>query len=112
LAISAPQASSSAIPTQPSIASIDKIQSKQPKWSVSHNPKIKQALHIDLAKTFDLAAEVFCVKFSPDGKYLAVGLGEGNGRTYIYDVEEGSKIWLVPPQPTYKSIQTSSDFQN
>jgi len=106
--ISAPQASSSsyAIPTQPSITSIEEIQSNQPKWSVSHNPKIKQALHIDLAKTFDLAAEVFCVKFSPDGKYLAVGLGEGNGRTCIYYVEDGSKIWLVPSQLTYGLLLT------
>lgn len=37
------------------------------------------------------------VKFSPDGKYLAVGVADGRGfdsqRTYIYDVTIGKKIW-------------------
>ena len=31
--------------------------------------------------------------FSPDGKYLAVGVD--NGRTYIYDVKTGAKSWSV-----------------
>ena len=36
---------------------------------------------------------VECVRFSPDGNYLAVGVM--NGRTYIYDVKTGVKIWSV-----------------
>jgi WD40 repeat protein len=71
--------------------------------------EIKQALHIDLVKTFNFTARVFCVKFSPDGKYLAVGLDEGSGRTYIYDMEKGLNIWLAP---SYHKGKTSADFQN
>jgi len=38
-------------------------------------------------------ATVWRVMFSPDGKYLAVGVN--NGRTYIYDVKTGVKSWSV-----------------
>jgi hypothetical protein len=69
------------------------IKSKQLAWSISHNPKINQGLHIDLVKTFDCIATVNCVEFSPGSKYLAVGLVS---ESIIYDVETGLKIWLVP----------------
>jgi len=36
---------------------------------------------------------VWRVRFSPDGKYLAVGVS--NGRTYIPDVKTGAKSWSV-----------------
>ena len=97
-----PRASSS---TQQTSTRVEEIHhdSKQPKWSVSYNSRIKQALHIDLDKTFAFTSMVFCVKFSPDGKYLAVGLCSGNGKTYLYDVETGLKIWLatlhIPARP-------------
>ena len=95
--LSRPHASSSAtgmhLPTSPND---DGIQFKQARWSVSHNPNIKQSLQIDLVNTFNFAASVFCLKFSPDGKYLAVGLDRRSGKTYIYDVEKGVKIWLAP----------------
>jgi len=94
-AISAPpQVSSSASQRQPETIPVDETQSKQPGWSVFHNPEIKQALHIDLVKTFNFIAKVYCVKFSPDGKYLAVGLDK-SGKTYIYDVEKGLNLWLA-----------------
>jgi len=92
-AISAPpQVSSSASPRQPETIPVDEI---QPGWSVIHNPEIKQALHIDLVETFNFIAKVYCVNFSTDGKYLAVGLDKG-GKTYIYDVEKGLNLWLAP----------------
>lgn len=89
-----PQASSK-LRRPGTIPAIDEISAKQPGWSVLHNPEIKQALHIDLVNTFNFIAKVYCVKFSPDGKYLAVGLDKG-GKTYIYDVETGLNVWLVP----------------
>jgi hypothetical protein len=84
-----PEASSSVIPTPPSIR--DEI--KEPSWNVSHNPQIKAALHIDLVKTLTFTATAIFLKFSPDGKYLALGLGTGSGRTYIYDMEKGLNFW-------------------
>jgi WD40 repeat protein len=70
---------------------MDKVQSNQPDWSVAYNPKLTQALHIDLVKTLNFTARVNCLKFSPDGRYLAVGLS--SGRTTIYDVEKRLNIW-------------------
>jgi WD40 repeat protein len=94
-----PQVSSPTTPIpmhSPTIPNDNKIQFKQAEWSVSHNPNIKQSLQIDLVKTFNYTASVFCLKFSPDGKYLAVGLDRRSGKTYIYDVEKGVEIWLAP----------------
>ena len=51
---------------------------------------------MDLANTFNVMAKVFCAKFSPDGKYLAVGVWVEGSKTYIYDVEKGSIVWSVP----------------
>jgi WD40 repeat protein len=105
--ILAPPEAPSAIP-KPSLSKpVDEIHSKDPGWSVSHNPEITQTLQIDLAKTLNFTARVFCVKFSPDGKYLAVGLDQGSGRTYIYDMEKGLNIWSVP---SYHKRKTSADF--
>jgi len=84
-----PQASSSTTSHPPTVGEIAE-------WSVSYNPNIKQSLRIEVVKTFTFTASVVCVKFSPDGKYLAVGTGAGSGRTFIYDVEKGLKIWLAP----------------
>ena len=58
-------------------------------WSVQYNPKITQGLHITLDKTFTLPDKVHSAKFSCDGKYLAVGLQ--NGETHIHDMMTGSK---------------------
>ena len=38
-----------------------------------------------------LFSRVFCVRFSPDGKYLAIGLEDGTAQ--IHDVNEGAKQW-------------------
>lgn len=83
------------IPTQPTTLINDEIQSKQSLWGVSHNPNIKPSLQIDLVKTFNFTAKVTCVKFSPNGKYLAVGTSVGSGKTFVYDMEKGLEIWLA-----------------
>jgi glucose repression regulatory protein TUP1 len=58
-------------------------------WSVEYNPEIKQNFSLHVANIFKNTAKVFCVKFSRDGKYLAVGLQ--NGEIHIYDILTGSK---------------------
>ena len=68
---------------------------ERPQWSVTFNPDINQTLHIDLANTFDVTTRVFCAKFSPDGKYLAVGGSNKGSKTYIFDVEKGSIVRFV-----------------
>ena len=52
-------------------------------------------------------AIVWRVRFSPDGKYLAVGVK--NGRTYIYDVKTGAKSWSVTFIPVWRA---SIDFRD
>jgi len=47
-------------------------------------------------------AIVWRVRFSPDGKYLAVAVGDG--RTYIYDVKTGVKSWSVAFIPGLESV--------
>jgi hypothetical protein len=54
-------------------------------WSVVHNHKVRQTLNVQLAHTFKMKSVVHCIKFSREGKYLAVGLE--NGETYIYDIK-------------------------
>jgi hypothetical protein len=54
-----------------------------PVVSVVYNPEINQALELSLVKSFELAAGVHCVKFSRDGEYFSVALGDEE--THIYD---------------------------
>jgi hypothetical protein len=60
-----------------------------PDWSVEYNPDINKSLSLHLANTFTFTDVVFCTKFSRDGKYLAVGLR--NGEIHIYCMTTGSK---------------------
>ena len=65
-----------------------------PNWSVVYNPKVERTLDVDLAHAFTYDSSVYCVKMSPDGQRLAVGL-QGNGKTCLYELQTGSNIWLV-----------------
>ena len=62
-------------------------------WSVDFSSDVKPALNVKLEHVLIPGAMVERVKFSPDGKYLAVGIM--SGRTYIYDVKTGVKSWSV-----------------
>ena len=50
---------------------------------------------------------VGCVRFSPDGNYLAVGVTKG--RTYVYDVTPGVQSWSVA---FIRVWRTSIDFHD
>jgi hypothetical protein len=68
------------------------IAAPEAEWSVVHNHGVRQTLNVHLAHTFKVKSEVLCVKFSREGKYLAVGLK--GGETYIYDVEALSNRFI------------------
>jgi glucose repression regulatory protein TUP1 len=54
------------------------------------HPKLrKSGLNVDLVHCFDHTSVVCCVKFSPDGKYLATGC---NHLAQIFEISSGRKI--------------------
>jgi hypothetical protein len=63
-------------------------------WSIRYNTKVKRELDLSFVCSLDLGEGtlVRCVKFSKDGKYLAVGQAE-KVATDIYDVKTGEKTW-------------------
>ena len=63
-------------------------------WSVVYNPDVEQALDLHLAHAFTYDSPLCCIKMSPDGQRLAVGLSAA-GKTYINEFETGSDVWLV-----------------
>ena len=67
-----------------------------PNWSITYNQKVQKAVDVRLVRALhvDQNFRVYCLKFSRDGKYLAVGF-DRNGATTIYDVQTGKKSWLV-----------------
>jgi WD40 repeat protein len=56
---------------------------------VDYNPDIQQILDVQVAETLTCGSAVRRVKFSRNGKYLAVGLE--SGETHIYDLKTLSK---------------------
>jgi len=76
-------------------------------WSVDFNSNVKPALNMKLERILIPGAPVGCVRFSPDGRYLAVGVD--NRWIYIYDVKTGAKSWSV----TFILVwRTSIDFRD
>ena len=79
-------------------------------WSVDFNGDVKPALNMKLENVLTPGAKVWCVRFSPDGKYLAVGVHDG--RTYIYDAKTGAKslsvafILVGPCQLTFVTVSS------
>jgi WD40 repeat protein len=61
-------------------------------WSVVHNHEVTQTVNVRLAHTLKMRSMVNRVKFSREGKYLAVGLH--TGETYIYDLKTLSNRFI------------------
>ena len=76
-------------------------------WPVDFNGNVNPALSVKLGRVLTHGGTVGRVRFSPDGKYLAVGVK--NGRTYIYDVKTGAKSWSVTFIPVWRA---SIDFRD
>jgi len=75
-------------------ASPKDITNQLDQWSVDFtDSNVKPALNAKLENVLIYGGRVWRVRFSPDGKYLAVGVN--NGRTYIHDVKTGAKSWSV-----------------
>ena len=55
---------------------------------IKFNNEIEKELDVEITHTLYHEVPVECVKFSRDGRYLAVGCV--HGRAYIYDVQDGT----------------------
>ena len=55
---------------------------------IKFNSEIEKELDVEITHTLFHGRSVECVKFSRDGRYLAVGCDDG--KAYIYDVQDGT----------------------
>ncbi|KAK2007912.1 WD40 repeat-like protein [Colletotrichum eremochloae] len=58
-------------------------------WFAISNPSLSPKFDISLVYTMALSSVVLCVRFSFDGKYIAMGC---HNAAYIYDVETGEQL--------------------
>jgi glucose repression regulatory protein TUP1 len=64
---------------------------EEPDWSIAFNNQVAKELDIEMIQLLSPGEVTNCVKFSPDGRYLAAGCWDG--KAYIYDVETGALTW-------------------
>ena len=84
--------------------------------SGSHLGAYKMALKVTIS---DNTSEVFCVRFSPDGKYLAAGCGDGAIRVFnaqygntAYNLQGGSNIALPTTSIRFRPLNPAIKTKN
>jgi hypothetical protein len=82
-----------ALVTSPEDGDVTSEQESGTDWSIKYNTEVKRELDLSFVCSLDMeeGGLVRCVKFSKDGKYLAVGHDE-KAATDIYDAKTGEKI--------------------
>lgn len=67
----------------------------------------------------DNASEVFCIRFSPDGKFLAAGCGDGAIRVFnvsngkiAYNIEGGSNVALPTTSIRFRPVTATTRTKN
>lgn len=75
---------------------VQEIKKEGSDWVAVYNPNVRPSLDIDLVHSFSHDSVVCCVRFSPDGKFLATGC---NRTAHIYDLETGSKVCVLQDEP-------------
>lgn len=64
-----------------------------PDWSLTYNYGMRGRLDVNVTHTIQMDSGVRCVKFSRDGRHLAVGLDAGD--LYIYDTKTRSNRFIL-----------------
>lgn len=88
-----------------------------------HNPIIKsgdgQYRLVPLITISDLNTEVFCVQFSPDGKFVAAGCGDGSIRVLngtsgevSYTLQVGSSVALPATALKFRPVSATTRTKN
>jgi glucose repression regulatory protein TUP1 len=61
-------------------------------WFVHYNPQLPRVIDVSLLHTFRHESVVGCVRFSPDGKYVATG---SNGTVQMFDALSGHLLGVL-----------------
>lgn len=96
---------------------IDKI---SPPQSIFTPPAVESSFKLEPRITIsDNTSEVFCIQFSPDGKYLAAGCGDGAIRVFstqngklAYTLEGGSNVALPTTALRFRPVTPTSRTKN
>ena len=71
-----------------------KPKSELSEFSVEYNPEVKRTFDLHLEHVLPHESRAWCVKISPDGQRMAVGLDD-SGATIMTEVKTKLNVWLV-----------------
>jgi hypothetical protein len=69
-------------------------------WLAHFNPQVQRVLDVRLEHTFQLESIACCIRFSPDGKHVAIG---SNRSAQIFDAVSGQIVCTLETDPTGRS---------